>query len=157
MGHYVLHHMWWGMGYQVLILFAILYLTYRMANALLHRYHHRFGFSHLSSIASLPLRILCINLFSFLSLPLSNLFSRVIEHNADCFGLEITQNNQAAGEAFLVLQRENLANPYPGIIFKIWRSSHPPIGERVDFFNHYCPWTEGKPLKYGKYFHEENR
>jgi Zn-dependent protease with chaperone function len=78
-----------------------------------------------------------------------------MEHEADRFGLEITQNNQAAAEAFVVLQQENLGNPRPGMIYRIWRSSHPPLKERVDFCNSYCPWNEGKPLTYGKYFKEK--
>ena len=155
MGHYVLHHVWWGFGYAVLSSFLIFYLTYRLSRFLLHRYHHRFGFNDLSNIASLPLLLLCVNLFVFLFLPLSNAISCKIEHDADCFGIEITQNNQAAGEAFVVMQRENLANPYPGMVYKIWRSDHPPLGERVAFLNSYCPWTTGEPLKYGKYFQQE--
>jgi Zn-dependent protease with chaperone function len=154
MGHYVLHHLWWNLLYFAALSFLIFYLTFRGANYLMHRYSHRFGFSRLSQIASLPLLLLLISVFSFLTQPLTNFVSRTIEHNADKFGLEITQNNQAAGEAFLVLQQKNLAVPRPGMVFKFWRSTHPPLGERVDFFNSYCPWKEGKPLKYGKFFTE---
>lgn len=152
MGHYVLDHIWWNLLYYSLLSFAIFYLTYRSANYLLRRYHHRFGFRELSNIASLPLFLLLITIFSLLTDPLSNYVSRYMEHEADRFGLEITQNNQAAGEAFLALQQKNLANPRPGPIFKFWRSTHPPIGERVDFTNSYCPWSQGQPLKYGNHF-----
>ncbi len=152
MGHYVLHHIWWGMLISSLMIFAVFYLTYRTANALMHRHHRRFGFEHLSQIASFPLLILLFGFYSLLFTPLDNYFSRQIEHNADTFGLEITQNNQAAGEAFVVLQMQNLSNPRPGSLFKLWRSTHPPLGERIDFTNSYCPWTEGRPLKYGKHF-----
>jgi Zn-dependent protease with chaperone function len=154
MGHYVLHHLWWNLLYFGALSFLIFYLIYRSANYLMHRYSHRFGFSRLSQIASLPLLLLLASVFMFLTQPLSNFVSRTIEHNADKFGLEITQNNTAAGEAFLVLQQKNLAVPRPGLLFKFWRSTHPPLGERVDFFNSYCPWKEGKPLKYGKFFTE---
>jgi Zn-dependent protease with chaperone function len=87
--------------------------------------------------------------------PLTNYVSRYFEHQADIFGLEITQNNSAAGNAFLVLQKENLANPRPGPIFNMWRGSHPSLGKRVDFCNSYCPWKDGQPLKYGEYFQED--
>ncbi len=154
MGHYVLNHMWWGMAYYSLLSFLIFYLTYRSATYLMRKYQHRFGFSELSNIASLPLFLLLIGIFMLLATPLSNWFSRHLEHEADRFGLEITQNNQAAGEGFLVLQQGNLANPRPGPIYNFWRSSHPPLGERVDFCNSYCPWKQQEPLKYGKYFKE---
>lgn len=156
MGHYVLHHVWWQFIYLTILSFLIFYLTYKTAHYLLRRYHHRFGFIHLDSIASLPLLMLLIGFFSFLSMPLSNCISRYMEHEADRFGLEITQNNRAAGEAFVILQQENLGNPTPGNLYVIWRSSHPPLKQRVDFCNSYCPWKEGKPLKYGKYFKEGN-
>jgi Zn-dependent protease with chaperone function len=152
MGHYVLHHIWWGWIFSTALSFLIFYLTYRSANYLLEKHHKRFGFSKLSSIASLPLLLLLINVYMFLSTPISNYFSRYLEHEADRFGLEITQNNQAAGEAFLVLQKGNLANPWPGPIYKFWRCTHPPLGERVNFCNSYCPWREGKPLKYANHF-----
>jgi Zn-dependent protease with chaperone function len=154
MGHYVLHHVWWGMLFSSAMAFLVFYLIYRSSQFFMHRYHHRFGFSHLSQIASLPLLIFLMSVFNLLSTPLDNAFSRQIEHNADTFGLEITQDNQAAGNAFLALQMQNLANPRPGALFKFWRSTHPPLGERVDYCNEYCPWTEGKPLKYGKFFKE---
>jgi len=152
MGHYVLHHMWWGMAYYSALSFVIFYLTYRSANFLVRKYHHRFGFNHLYNIASFPLFLVLIGIFMLIATPLSNWLSRQLEHEADRFGLEITQNNQAAGEAFIVLQHGNLANPRPGPIYNFWRSTHPPLGERVDFCNRYCPWKEHKPLKYGKYF-----
>ena len=104
--------------------------------------------------ASFPLLLLLIGIFMLLATPLSNWFSRHLEHEADRFGLEITQDNQAAGEAFIVLQHGNLANPRPGPIYNFWRNTHPALGERVDFCNSYCPWNEQEPLEYGKYFKE---
>ncbi|MBI2742407.1 MAG: M48 family metallopeptidase [Chlamydiales bacterium] len=155
MGHYVLHHIWWLLVYFSALSFLIFYLTYRAANFLMHRYQKRFGFKHLYSIASLPLLLLLTSLFMFLTSPLDNAISRCMEHEADRFGLEITQNNQAAGEAFLALQHQNLANPRPGALYRFWRCSHPPLSERVDFCNSYCPWKSGQPLEYGKYFKAE--
>lgn len=152
MGHYVLHHIWWQLIYMGALSFLLFYLVYRSANFLMDRYSHLFGFSRLSHIASLPLLLLLIGLFTLLSQPLTNFFSRTLEHNADQFGLEITQNNDAAGRAFLVLQKRNLAVPRPGPLFVFWRSTHPPLGARVDYCNSYCPWIEGKPLRYGKFF-----
>lgn len=156
MGHYVLNHMWWGMAYYSVLSFVIFYLMYRLANFLLRNYHHRFGFNQLSNIASFPLFLLLIGVFMLLATPLTNWISRCVEHEADRFGLEITQNNQAAGEAFVVLQQGNLANPRPGPIYNFWRNTHPPLGERVDFCNRYCPWKEHESLKYGNYFQKND-
>lgn len=152
MGHYVLHHIWWHLLYFSCLSFAVFYLTYKAAQLLMNRYSVRFGFKDLHNIASFPLLLLLLNFFFFLFLPLTNYVSRIMEHNADRFGLEITQNNKAAAEAFIVLQNSNLANPRPGPIYKFWRQSHPALGERIEFCNSYCPWEENRPLKYGKHF-----
>lgn len=152
MGHYVLHHVWWSLLYFSALSFAVFYLTYRAAHYFTRKYKKRFGFSDLSNIASLPLLILLTSVLIFLASPLTNAISRCMEHEADRFGLEITHDNQAAGEAFVSLQEQNLANPYPGKLYQFFRCTHPPLGERVAFCNSYCPWTREEPLKYGKYF-----
>lgn len=152
MGHYVLHHIWWLMLYFSISSFVLFYLTYRSANFLLNRYRRYLGFNHLYNIASLPLLLFLITIFTLLSTPIFNCFSRHIEHEADRFGLEITGNNKAAGEAFIVLQQQNLANPSPGNLYKILRCSHPPLKERVEFANSYCPWKQKELLRYEKYF-----
>jgi Zn-dependent protease with chaperone function len=154
MGHYVLHHIWWSFLFYSAMAFVLFYLTYRSSHALLNKFHHRFGFRHLYDFASLPLLVLVFTAWQFLFSPLFNCVSRHFEHQADEFGLEITQNNQAAAEAFIALQQQNLANPRPGPLYVFWRASHPPLGSRIDFCNSYCPWQEDKPLKYGKYFRD---
>jgi Zn-dependent protease with chaperone function len=70
------------------------------------------------------------------------------EHEADRFGLELTHDNRAAATAFVALQEQNLAVPRPSLLYKIFRASHPPIGERVDFINNYRPWARGEAGRY---------
>ena len=84
--------------------------------------------------------------------PVANAYSRLQEHEADRFSLELTRSNRAAALAFAKLQRENLGNPRPGVFYTIWRSTHPSIGDRIDFCNTYRPWAEGKPLRYAGWF-----
>jgi Zn-dependent protease with chaperone function len=51
------------------------------------------------------------------------------------------------------LAQQNLAVPRPGLLDKIFRASHPPIGERVDFINSYRPWEHGEPGQYDSLIH----
>ena len=102
MGHYVLHHIWSLLAFLSAMSFLIFYLVYRSSQCFLNRYQKRFGFSHLYQFASIPLFLLMFNFFEFLSLPLMNWFSRYHEHEADRFGLEITRDNEAAANAFIV-------------------------------------------------------
>jgi Zn-dependent protease with chaperone function len=152
MGHYVLHHVWQAIAFSVLILAASLYVAYRTADAVIARYGNRWGFTSLADVASLPLLLLLMSAFGLVVMPLELAFTRHVEHEADRFGLEITQTNHSAGTAFVKLQQDALANPRPGLLYKIFRESHPPLGERIDFTNQYHPWTTGQPLEYGGRF-----
>ena len=60
--------------------------------------------------------------------------------------------SKADSAAFVKLQAENLGNPRPGLLFMLWRGSHPALGERIDFCNEYRPWLEGDALRYGDQF-----
>jgi Zn-dependent protease with chaperone function len=152
MGHYVLHHIITGIIFSFFLILIALYLAYKLANGLIARYKRRFGFEQLSDVASLPLLLLLVGIFSFVISPISLAFSRYQEHEADRFALEITRDNHDAATAFIKLQQENLAVPRPGLLYKLWRSSHPPVGERIDFCNEYHPWRSGQPLKYADRF-----
>jgi Zn-dependent protease with chaperone function len=152
MGHYVLGHVWYGVAFNTLLIMASLYAAYRAAGAVLARWGTRFGFVTLADVASLPLLLLLISGFSLVVTPLTLAFTRHLEHEADRFGLEMTRTNHSAGAAFVKLQEDALANPRPGPLFKLWRESHPPLGERIDFTNQYHPWRDGQPLAYGDRF-----
>ena len=139
LGHYVLGHVWINIFISWMLTFAGLFAAHRTAGFLLARFGGRFGFSQLADPASLPLLMLLLSLFGFLITPATLALSRYHETQADRFGLDLTHDNHAAATAFVALQRQNLAVPRPGLLYKIFRASHPPIGERVDFINAYRP------------------
>lgn len=155
MGHFVLKHVVTGITFFSLVILVMLYIVHRTARGVIARYKDRFGFDELSDIASLPLVILLVNALGLAVTPIVLTYTRHIEHEADRFGLEISQDNNAAARAFVALQVENLANPRPGPLYKLWRSSHPTLGERIDFCNDYRPWETGEPLKYADRFDNE--
>jgi Zn-dependent protease with chaperone function len=145
MGHYVLHHIWILLGYYIAITFAIFYLTYKISHLLLCRFE--------IDMKDLPLLFFLISLLFLLQTPLFNILSRYLERESDRFGIELTENNVFAAECFADFAKSNLINPRPGILYTIWRSDHPSIGDRIDFCNNYAPWESNQPLKYGRYFH----
>ena len=152
MGHYVLNHVVQGIMFGFLLTLFTLYFAYRLAGGFIERFKARFGFDQLSDVASLPLILLITGILSLLISPIALGYSRHQEHEADRFALEITKTNHAAAMAFVKLQEENLGVPRPGLLYKLWRASHPLIGERIDFCNDYRPWEKGEPLKYGDRF-----
>jgi Zn-dependent protease with chaperone function len=152
MGHYVLGHIWKLILSLSALIIAALYAVHRTSGWLIARYRHRFLFGDLSDVASLPLIIVLFSLASLVVTPIALGIQRHFEHEADRFGLEITQDNHAAATAFVKLQQENLGVPRPGRLYTWWRASHPPLGERIDFSNDYRPWESGQPLVYGDRF-----
>jgi Zn-dependent protease with chaperone function len=155
MGHYVLHHVLQGIAVYSLLAGLGLYGIHRLAPLAIARWRGRFGFARLDDVASLPLLLLLLQLGSFAILPAALAFSRHMEHEADRFALELTQDGRAAALAFAKLQQSNLSHPRPGPLYVWWRASHPPLGERIDFANRYRPWERGEPLRYGGRFRSE--
>ena len=148
MGHYVLWHTW-HCRVPLALIMASLYVAYRRRRR--PRGWGPRGFTCCRHRV-LPLLLLLVTAFTLVITPVSGAFTRHIEHEADRFGLEITQTSHSAGTAFVKLQEDALANPRPGWLFKLWRESHPPLGERIDFVNQYHPWRDGQPLVYGALF-----
>jgi Zn-dependent protease with chaperone function len=150
MGHYVLGHVMLIIPLASALILLALFVIHRTAQGLISRFQGRFGFSELADPASLPLILLLFNLTFLVLTPGMLAVTRHNEHEADRFGLEITRDNRDCATAFVKLQRENLGNPRPGLLYKLWRSTHPPLGERIDFCNSYRPWETGGPLRYGE-------
>ena len=152
MGHYVLGHVWKLMGVLAVTILLLLYAVHRLAATLIARFSGRFGFTSLADVASLPLILLLVTAVSLVTDPVALAAQRYFEHEADRFAIEITRDNHAGATAFVILQQENLAVPRPGRLYTWFRMSHPPVGERIDFFNSYRPWDSGQPLVYGTRF-----
>jgi STE24 endopeptidase len=152
LGHYVLGHVWLNILISSGLTLLGLYGVHRTADLLLGKFGGAFGFIRISDVASMPLLMMLLSLFSFVIAPAVLALSRHHEHEADRFGLELTHDNHAGATAFVALQQQNLAVPRPGWLYKVFRASHPPIGERVDFINEYRPWETGAAERYGDRF-----
>jgi Zn-dependent protease with chaperone function len=148
MGHYVLGHVWRSIFFFSGLVMLTLYAIHRTADWVISRYRDRLGFDRLSDVAALPLIMLLFSVYFLIITPVALTFTRYNEHESDRFGLEITRNNHAAATAFVKLQSENLGVPRPALLVKLWRASHPSLGERIDFCNAYKPWASGQPLAY---------
>jgi len=152
MGHYVLDHIWKLIGVLAVTICLLFYAVHRLASTLIDRFSGRFGFTSLADVASLPLILMLFTAVSLVTDPVALATQRHFEHEADRFALEITHDNHAGATAFVIMQQENLAVPRPGRLYTWFRMSHPPVGERIDFFNSYRPWESGQPLVYGNRF-----
>ena len=76
----------------------------------LARWGGRWSIRGIDDWASLPVLLLAVTVFGFLSEPAMNSFSRMLEHHADIYGLEVIHgivpnSSQAAAQAFQILGR----------------------------------------------------
>ena len=153
MGHYVLQHIWLMLAATCGGLLAFLFLGYHSLNWALARWGGRWSIRGMDDWASLALLLLAVNVFGFFSEPVSNSFSRVLEHNADIYGLEVVHgivpnSPQVAAEAFQILGEVSLSDPDPGRFIEFWLYSHPSVRDRLQFAAEYDPWSAGRPAKY---------
>lgn len=156
MGHYVLGHIPRSILLSSLITLVSLFWVDRAGRWVLARGKGRYGIEQLSDVASVPLLLLLLEVASLALVPVANAYSRAQEHEADRFALELTRSNRDAALTFVKLQEENLGVPRPGFVYRLWRGSHPSIGERIDFCNTYRPWAEGRPLRYSRWIRDDS-
>ena len=144
MGHYKLAHIWKGIAFFSLLSFVLFFFCYLMTRGAVARFGGRWGFRELHDVASLPLLVMALDIASMIADPATNSYSRRIEHEADVFGVEVTELNDAAARAFIKLGSQNKSNPEPPALIRYLQYTHPPLIERIRFALGYRPWEEGR-------------
>lgn len=145
MGHYVLRHMWKGLGLSLALALVTFFLGQNVHDRGLARWGTRWGIAGTGDPASVPWLLLIVGGISFLLSPVISGYSRTIEHEADIFTLELTHLNEPLATAFIKLAEDSKRDPKPHPFIRFWRYSHPPIAERIDFALRYKPWEKGEP------------
>lgn len=137
MGHYVLNHIWKGIGFAALVIVAGFFLVHRILDRTIARCAGRIGYDTAGSIAAVPLLLLLFTVYTFLIGPVQSGFSRSLEHQADIFGLEAvggdTPARATAVAAFQRMAARNLSEPNPPAVIEWWLYSHPSVGNRIRF------------------------
>ena len=149
LGHYALHHILWGLVLGAVFLLAGMYVGYRFVEAVLRRYGEGLGIRGAGDLAALPLFLLFAVAASFLTDPLTNAVSRVIEHQADAYALDVTagvvrQPGYAAARAFQTEGETGLAIPDPNPVIVWWMYTHPPVRDRLRFC---LSWQDGHGMQ----------
>jgi Zn-dependent protease with chaperone function len=155
LGHYVLGHVWKGFLYGALGLLVTLYLIFRGLHWMLGRWGKTWQLYSLEDWASLAAFLLLLQVVMFFASPVVNGVSRMQEHAADVYGLEVIHgivpnSEEVAAHAFQILGEVDLSDPNPPAFITFWLYSHPPLAERLVFAYSYDPWSKGEPPKYVK-------
>lgn len=148
MGHYVLGHVRNSMIWASLLLLVLLFLGAHLVQRLIVRCSANWRIRNTADWASLPVLLLIAAVFSFLSEPVVNGYSRWQEHQADIYGLEVTHgvvpdSSMAAAQSFQIMGEMGLDEPNPNRFIVFWLFTHPPISDRLTFAETYAPWSNG--------------
>ena len=155
MGHYVLGHIVKGMAVLLATILLFLYLAYLCCAWMLRRWGTRWQIRDIGDWASVPLLVLLVTFFAFLSNPIQNGFSRYLEHQADTYGLEVIHglvpdSGRVAAQSFQILGENWLDYPKMGDFVEWWAWDHPLTRKRVEYAQDYDPWAEGKQPEFIK-------
>lgn len=148
MGHYVLNHVYKGMIVTALGLLAGVILIAWISRQWIERNSAMGNIHGSGDLATLPIYAILFLILSFIATPISNVYSRYVEHQADQYGLDVTHGltpdfGQVAADSFQILGEIDLEDPAPTRAEIWWYWDHPWIGDRIQFALHYDPWANG--------------
>lgn len=89
------------------------------------------GISDITHVATLPLLLLALFLFSLVTMPVTNALCRHFERQADHYALDATGDAAAFIGAMERLADRNLANRMPHPVIEFLLHSHPSISRRI--------------------------
>ena len=113
MGHYVLNHVFKGLvfyGVAVVIMFA--FLNWGL-QAGLARWGEKWGIGGITDLAIVPLAVLLLSVFSFVTTPLDNTITRTMEYEADLYGINASQQPDGEAEVDVMLGEYRKMDPGP--------------------------------------------
>jgi STE24 endopeptidase len=132
-GHYVLHHVYWGTAGFLVLGLLLLWMTKRLsANYLAKRQLH----AH--QLQAVPLFLLMLTTFQLVSQPVTLYVSREMEQHADAYALEHAPDTEAGISMFQKMQSVSKGDSDPWPIITWLRSTHPPMQDRIETIKEYA-------------------
>jgi STE24 endopeptidase len=153
LGHYVLGHVRQGFLLGAAGLLLALYFLFQGLHWAMDRWGKDWKLYGQEDWASLAVLLLLLQALLFVSSPVISGISRMQEHAADVYGLEVIHglvpdSEEVAAHAFQVIGELDLSDPNPPPFITFWLYSHPPLAERLVFAHSYDPWSKGESPRY---------
>ena len=137
LGHFKLRHITKRLLIMIPMEFIVTFLLYKMAH--LVGLYNAFGFANITAqnVASVQfigifLAAMVWTSVSEIVTPLSNIFSRKQEYQADAFGAKVCGSPEPLVTGLIKLNSENLSELIPPKLYVFWNYSHPTLVERVE-------------------------
>jgi STE24 endopeptidase len=152
-GHYVLEHIPKGIAFSIAVMFVFFWIAYRLLTWLVRHWGENWHIPSFADWSSVGLLLLVVTVLSFFAEPVSNAFSRHIEHQADVYGEEVIHGLVPSPQATMARGFQHLGElwldvPHPNRFMVFWTYSHPPTADRMRFAANYDPWAPGKHPRY---------
>lgn len=125
--HYKLKHLLKLILVNSFVTVAIFYVLYLTSDKVLSV----FGASSLWDISALPVVLIYFLIFGVVTQPVTNFISRQLEKEADRQALKVTGLKEAFISMMQKLSLQNLSDPNPSRLAKIYFFDHPPTEERI--------------------------
>jgi STE24 endopeptidase len=128
LGHYRLHHVW----KRIALLFAASLGMLWLLGQLIGEpwFYQGLGVTHPSTAAALLLFMLALPVFAFFLQPVSSLYSRRHEFEADQYAAQHADSSQLV-RALVKLYQDNAATLTPDPVHSAFYDSHPPAAIRI--------------------------
>jgi len=113
MGHYVLNHIYKALvmnGVVIVIGFAFLSWGINFARS---RWGERWGVRDIGDVAVLPLAVIVLSIYFFLTTPINNTITRTMEFEADMYGLNAARQPDGEANVDLLLGEYRKMDPGP--------------------------------------------
>lgn len=128
-GHFKLGHIKIMMAVSVISIFTIFYICGQLINQPF--IYNSLGFEQ-SIFIGLFIISLILSPAGFILKPISSLFSRKHEFEADAFAIKQTEDAELMKNTLIKLHGDNLSNPLPHDILVFFHYSHPPLLQRIE-------------------------
>jgi STE24 endopeptidase len=137
MGHYVKRHVLWGTLWGILESFVGFWLAYHLFAWIHHRWGKTLRVKGPLDVAGLPVLLLIVSVFSFASSPIDNTISRMHEHSADEYAIQLRMDPDAGIRAFQKLAADSMSDVNPPVLVQFFLGSHPTLAQRIDYIQHF--------------------
>ncbi|MEM7034337.1 MAG: M48 family metalloprotease, partial [Chloroflexota bacterium] len=137
LAHELGHHVHKDIMFGIIIQSVITLVGFWIADMVMRWGIGVFGYTGLVDPAALPLFIVAMAVFGFVTTPLGNIWSRSREVMADRYALETTNKPEAFINAMTRLANQNLAEAQPPAWVEFLLHSHPSIHRRVEMAQAY--------------------
>ncbi|RYL95646.1 M48 family peptidase [Sporolactobacillus sp. THM7-4] len=139
MGHYVMHHIEWGVGLTIAGLLIGLLIAAKVHLWVVRRWGALLNLQHPGDLACVPIVLLLFSILSFAGQPAENAVSRHFERAADAYAIHLTKDKKAAISSFQKISQASLGEINPPPLVKFIQYDHPTMLDRIRYLEHVKP------------------